>query len=875
MPCIFIHDHVPDRISCGTRAWLWSKCVWCRFGWRRCEQDLIGSRYRFRGERVNVADGRGRGVTAVIGGSSLTLRERSAVTRAPTDAVSTTAEATVFLDPSGRRWRTLLLLGAPIALLLVATLTYGGFRITEAPAASPAATAVAVEDIAPGPGERPLDVIGEGPMLRVLQIDRGEEIVGRDPFTGEVVTLTAGEINAAGGDEYVIQRYGYAAGATKTISLTFDDGPHPISTPQLLDVLAAERVPATFFVTGRMAVQHPEIVQRMVREGNAVGNHPLTHADLNDISSFRAREELVQADRILRSLTSQATTSFRLPYGGTPGEEVVRNTLGILRAQQLGYHLSSYDFETLDWSYGSGEARANAADMPLPEFGGRTITVLMHDGGADNRAATVEYVKNRLIPAARAAGYTFQTMPQIQPALQESTHTITPSMWDRATAILGQLMYVWPTGIMHLLFVFALTIVGVIGVADTALAIARRRRQPRYDANVPLLPVSIIIAAYNEEKVIRRTLETLLNSTYPFLELLVIDDGSTDRTAAEVETMMLRDPRIRLIHQPNSGKWAALNNGTAQARGDILVTLDADTIFTPETVANLVRQFAVDPDGRLGAVAGVVRVGNRERNLLTRWQGLEYLTQIGIERSAYAQLGAVPIIPGACAAWRKAAVMEVGGYSDSTLAEDCDLTLSLHQAHWRVSQDDQALAYTEAPDHVDALLAQRIRWTFGTLQAIFKHRNMLLRRRYGWLGMAVLPYMMASVLVPIMFLPFIAVMGVLTVQDSGWGVVGLYFLLFLILHLLITAVAVILMRERWTNLLMVPISRVVPEPLRAYLLYTSAYLAIRGVKLGWNKLQRTGAMDTGLGLQGRDHTAPIPAERQSGVIRSLEEASTK
>jgi peptidoglycan-N-acetylglucosamine deacetylase len=774
----------------------------------------------------------------------------------------------------------MLVLGLPIIVLLLAAATYGGFRITEAPAASPDRTAVAIEDIAPAPGEQPLDVIGDGPMLRVLQIDRDEEIVGKDPFTGEVAMLTADEIKAAGTDEYVIQRYGYSAGVTKTISLTFDDGPHPISTPQLLDVLSAERVPATFFVLGNEAVQHPELIQRMTREGHAVGNHTLTHADLNDVSAFRAREELVQTDRILRSLTSQATTSFRLPYGGTTREEVGKNTLGILRAQQLGYHLSGYDFETLDWSYGSATPSADAADMPLPEFDGRNFTVLMHDGGAESRAATVEYVKNRLIPAARAAGYTFQTMPQIQPDLRDSTQIITPSIWDRAAATLAQMIYVWPNRVMHFLFVFALTIVGAIGVLHTALAVARRRRQPRYDANVVLLPVSVVIAAYNEEKVIRRTLETLLSSTYPFLELLVVNDGSTDRTAIEVEAMMERDPRIRLINQPNRGKWAALNNGTAQARGDILVTLDADTIFTPETVATLVRQFAVDPDGRLGAVAGVVRVGNRERNLLTRWQGLEYLTQIGVERSAYAQLGAVPIIPGACAAWRKAAITEVGGYSHATLAEDCDLTLSLHQARWRVSQDDEALAYTEAPDHADALLAQRIRWTFGTLQAIFKHRNMLLRRRYGWLGMAVLPYMVISVVVPIVFLPFIAVMGVLAVQNSGWAIVGLYFLLFLALHLLIAAVAVILMRERWANLLMVPIYRVVHEPLRAYLLYTSVYLAMRGVKLAWNKLQRTGVMDAVFDLHRQDHADSIPRQRPpSGAhalaASALEEASIK
>jgi biofilm PGA synthesis N-glycosyltransferase PgaC len=140
--------------------------------------------------------------------------------------------------------------------------------------------------------------------------------------------------------------------------------------------------------------------------------------------------------------------------------------------------------------------------------------------------------------------------------------------------------------------------------------------------------------------------------------------------------------------------------------------------------------------------------------------------------------------------------------------------------------------------------------------------------------MAVLPYMAVSVLVPVVFLPFIAVMGVLAVQNSGWGTVGFYFLLFLALHLLIAAVAVILMRERWTNLLMVPIYRVVHEPLRAYLLYTSAYLAIRGVKLGWNKLQRTGAMDAVVDVHGLRHSDPIPVERQSNAVRTFEEAST-
>jgi biofilm PGA synthesis N-glycosyltransferase PgaC len=160
-----------------------------------------------------------------------------------------------------------------------------------------------------------------------------------------------------------------------------------------------------------------------------------------------------------------------------------------------------------------------------------------------------------------------------------------------------------------------------------------------------------------------------------------------------------------------------------------------------------------------------------------------------------------------------------------------------------VSQDDEAVAYTEVPDHVDALLAQRMRWTFGTLQSLWKHRSMMFRRRHGLLGMAVLPYMTLSIVVPILFLPFMTVMAVIAVQEQGWGVLGVYFLAFTAVHLLVAAVAVRLMHEKWQHLAMVPVYRVVYEPLRAYLLYNSVYLAVRGVRMGWNKLQRTGALD--------------------------------
>lgn len=246
--------------------------------------------------------------------------------------------------------------------------------------------------------------------------------------------------------------------------------------------------------------------------------------------------------------------------------------------------------------------------------------------------------------------------------------------------------------------------------------------------------MTILLAAYNEEAVISRTLNSLRGSTYPVLEFLVVDDGSKDDTAREVRALSLLDDRVRLIRQKNTGKAGALNNGLQAASGEIIVTVDADTIVAPDTVSNLVRHFAADVNGFLGAVAGVVRVGNRSANLITRWQSLEYVCQISVERAAQDALGAISIVPGACAAWRKDAILSAGGYSEDTLAEDCDLSLTLHRLGWRVTQDDSAFAYTEAPATADDILKQRVRWTFGIMQAIIKNKDMLFDRRYGWLG---------------------------------------------------------------------------------------------------------------------------------------------
>lgn len=770
---------------------------------------------------------------------------------AAVQAVATSTATSIFLDPSGRRWRVLRRCALTLALLLVVGIAIALPRMYASPSLEGRPTPIQLSKAETG---LRAPIVGEGPMERAVKLVRSPASAGHpattrkvEPFTGADLGVLAPKDAAHAGDApYAIEHYGYSAAAHKTIALTFDDGPSSPVTPQLLDVLGRAKVPATFFLVGQNVAAHPDVVARLSREGHAVGVHTMTHPDIAHLPDWEEQAELVATERTLRAITGRAATFWRMPYDGEDAEFQQDTIDGLLRAQRLGYTIASYDFDTKDWEHDANPT-GKVTDIPLPDLrSGKNITMLLHDAGGPNRERTVEYVK-RLIPVARAAGYTFQTMPQVQPSIRESNAPIEVTVWDKAVHAGAYAMYVLPNKLVEWLFALALFTVAVLGLGNVALASWRYRKRSRIvwpGADEIGLPVSVVLAAYNEEPVIARTLRSILASDYPVLEVVVVDDGSSDATAAQVRAVMAEDPRVVLLCQPNAGKAHALNNGVASARGDYVVTLDADTIMTPTTITNLMRHFALDTSGRLGAVAGVVRVGNRTTNLLTRWQALEYLTQIGIERSAQDQLGAISIIPGACAAWSKAAISAAGGYSNITLAEDCDLALMMHQLGWRVTQDDEALAYTEAPETVDDLIAQRTRWTFGTLQAIYKHRNLIFSRHAGALGWYVLPSYVFSVLFPIVFLPFTFVMACLAYQQQGPGVLVTFFLLFVALHVLIAAVGVKLMGEGFHHLLMVPIYRLVFEPLRAYLLYTSVWLAFKGVRMGWNKFARTGSLDT-------------------------------
>ena len=784
----------------------------------------------------------------------------------------------VFMEPSGRRWRGLQAGGV---LLLLALVGLAWLQIS--PALAPLRAAL------PGPdpqaivdrlGRSPL-VVGSGPMVRIAQVRDGTLV---DPFRGAVVgPLTTAERAAVGTRPYVVQRYGYGGAGTgagtgaggpasgRRIVLTFDDGPDPVWTPKVLDVLARHGVHATFFVTGRAAASHPDLLRRILDGGNALGNHSLSHRDLSGVPDWRARLELGGNERLLADLTGRRVTLVRPPYDGGTSGSLAAEELALARAQRLGYAIASYDFDTHDWAYGTGtgdSAPAAAplpAHIPLPPLDGRDVTVLVHDAGG-NRAHTVDYLERTLIPAALAAGYTFTTVADANPgAVPDPAWAAQDPAADRSTATLVRLWLVYPNRANAWLFALAAFTLGATGFGYTVLAVVRRWRRPaprRRPPGADPLTVSVLVAAYNEATVIEATLRSLVASTYPVAEFLVIDDGSTDGTADLVASLgRTLDPRIRVVRQLNGRKPAALNTGLAAATGEIVVTVDADTHASPTMVEDLVRHFQADPYGTLGAVAGVVRVGNRRLNVLTRWQALEYLTQIGIERAAHDLLGGIMIVPGACAAWRREAVLRAGGFSDDTLAEDCDLTLSLHRMGWRVTQDDDARADTEAPETVDALLKQRVRWTFGTLQAIAKHRDMVARARFGWLGTVLLPWAVVSVALPLVTIPFVLLVTVSALAAQGPALLGGYYLVFTATQALTALVAVRLLGEPVANLSVVPLYRAVYDPLRTYLLYMSCYLAARGVPVGWNKLARSGALNAPAGPPASGVSA-IPAPRR-------------
>ena len=547
--------------------------------------------------------------------------------------------------------------------------------------------------------------------------------------------------------------------------------------------------------------------------------------------------ELNVTERLLEWITGRQPRLFRPPYHSDEALDEAANAQVIARASAMGYLTLGQDIDPEDFA----QRDPNVIAQRVLDKAKDGSVVLLHDGGGD-RAATLAALPLifdglaarglKVVGPEVATGMTLDAL--LPPAPRAPASALFSGADSVVFGVLGGIgRFLGPAfGVA-----IALLALRAILLAVFAPIQARRARKQGLLAPPAGLAVSVVVPGYNEETVIVKTVHSLLAQVPPVLEVVCVDDGSRDRTLAVLHEAFDGNPRVRIFGKPNGGKSSALNLGFAEARGEVVVALDSDTLFVPDTVARLTAPFA---DARVGAVAGNAKVGNRV-NRLTRWQALEYVTAQNLERRAWDLVAAVPVVPGAVGAWRRQAVLDEGGFHEDTLAEDTDLTLRLIARGFRVVYAEHALAYTEAPETARQLLKQRFRWTYGVLQACWKHKARLFAPGGGVLGWLILPaFAIYQFLVPLIA-PIVDLLLVVSLLRGQVGQTLGYYLLFFALDLALSAVAVLLEGEDLRLLLGLFVQRIAYRQLLWVALAKSLWTALAGFAVGWGKLVRTGS----------------------------------
>ena len=723
-----------------------------------------------------------------------------------------------------------------------------------------------LKDVPPG---QDVDMEGDG---EILSIEKQPANGSRDLKVDSQTNLITDETMVTLPTPYRVARYGANA---KQVAITFDDGPDSEWTPKILDVLRDRNVKATFFVIGLEAEKLPSIVQRMYAEGHEIGNHTFTHPDISAISPQLMKLELNLTERLFASRIGIKTVLFRPPYSIDQEPDTADQVRPLEITQGLGYITVGNRIDPNDWRTSPPRQAQEIADEVLQHLPPCSPTdfrcgsiLLLHDGGGDRKETLaalpliIDGIRAHgleLVPVHELLG---KTRAEIMPPLSSNERWTARIDWF-AFAIGELLMKAIPAIFFlgDILMTGRLFFVGVLAIVDRL----RRRYFGTPQALASFRPnVALLIPAYNEEKVIERTIHAAVDSDYPNLRVIVIDDGSSDATLEVARRVAAEEPlagKVLVLTKPNGGKAEALNFGLQHLREDeiIFVGMDADTVIASDAVSHLVPHFI---DERIGAMAGNAKVGNRV-NLWTRWQALEYITSQNFERRALDLLSAVSVVPGAIGAWRVAAVREVGGYHFDTVAEDADLTMSLLERGYRVEYEDLALAFTEAPTTANGLMRQRFRWSFGILQAVWKHRGVMGRK--GALGWVALPNILVFQIILPLLSPFIDIMFAVgsfsylisrffhpeSTSPAYFRKLLFYFAAFMIIDFVASAIAFALERSRpetredhWL-LSQVPIQRFAYRQLFSVVLFRTVKRAIDGLPFNWDKLERTAAVKYG------------------------------
>ncbi|PFW89253.1 glycosyl transferase family 2 [Bacillus pseudomycoides] len=680
-----------------------------------------------------------------------------------------------------------------------------------------------------------LDEVNYSGQGEILQIENERQNGLRDFKVGKEGYLTD-EVYQSLPSAYQVQRYGKPKG--KQVVLTFDDGPDPKYTPEILDILKEYKVKAAFFVLGENAQINPNLVKRIYDEGHEIGNHTFKHPNVADTSLLRTKVELNTTQRLIQEITGHSTVLFRPPYEADAELDSPNEIVPILRAQNMNYTMVAEKVDPEDWATPSTNELVKRALNPI--YKGEGNVILLHDAGG-NRTHTVEALPI-IIKDLKKHGYSFVTISDLMD--KERDEVMPPvSSEGKQYLLYNKAVFSGAGYSKHILTTIFYIAIG-LGIFRFLFLIyfafkQKRKTRSRLFTNSSYQPfVSVVIAAYNEEKVITKTIRSILDSDYREFEVIVVDDGSKDGTSKVIQEAFHKHPKVCLIQKENGGKSSAMNLGFQKSRGEIIVTLDADTIIAQDAISLMIRHFE---DHNVAAVSGNVKVGNR-RNLLTTWQHVEYITGFNLERRAFDELDCITVVPGAIGAWRKKNVVESGYLSEDTLAEDTDLTITfLRQGH-RIVYEEKAYAYTESPEDVKSLIKQRYRWSYGTLQCLWKHRKALFNPKHKTLGFVALPNMWLFQYALQFIAPLADILMIIGLFGSNPLKVLGFYLVFFAMDLLASLFAFKLEKENPKPLAWLILQRFIYRQFMTYVVIKSVFSSIRGVAVGWNKLKRMGSV---------------------------------
>jgi cellulose synthase/poly-beta-1,6-N-acetylglucosamine synthase-like glycosyltransferase len=349
------------------------------------------------------------------------------------------------------------------------------------------------------------------------------------------------------------------------------------------------------------------------------------------------------------------------------------------------------------------------------------------------------------------------------------------------------------------------------------------------------LSVDIVLPMYNEEDVVVKTIKNLLGITCREFSIIVIDDGSTDKSYDLVNTHFSDEPRVRLMRQQNAGKSSALNRAMNSSQSDIIICIDADTLVRPDVIDKILPYFQ---DEKVAAVSGYVKVGNRV-NILTDMQYIEYLTVQNHERMIFEYINGILVVPGALGAFRRSAVEEVGGFTSEALAEDCDITLRMLCRNYVIKNASEAMSFTEAPITAKMFFKQRVRWTVGLVQGLLKHAKQLASQSNKALAYLVVPYTWLYRVVLPFFVPLVDYFFIYAYFFLGHHELLKYYLFCILIEVSSSLFILLQKGERINPFKLIILQRVFRH--LTCVIYLNIFLRwLNGNLYGWGKIPRQG-----------------------------------